>query len=283
MRDGDKMLKIGDFSKLSCISVRMLRYYDKQNILKPSCVDEYTGYRFYNAKQLEEASIILKLRSLKFSIAEIKNILSNYSEIDVNSYFNNKKEEIQNELNHLIKVEEEINHLIDSDYNDITYNVIKKEIPIRNVASCRRVIKDYMCEKDLWYELYKELDSMNIRIIDDGYAMAIFHDLEYKESNVDVEVQVSVDRCYVDTADICFYRTNTIDVASVIFAGNYYNMPKVTQSAIRWIEINGYELVQPSFNIYHVSPAQDKCCDNWVTESCFIIKEGDTNNGKSNK
>lgn len=282
MRDGGKMLKIGDFSKLSCISVRMLRYYDKHNILKPSSVDDYTGYRFYTAKQLEEASIILKLRSLKFSIAEIKNILSSDSEIDVNSYFNNKKEEIQNELNHLIKVEEEINHFIDSDFNDITYNVIKKEIPIRNVASVRRVIKDYMCEKDLWFELYKELDSMNIRIIDDGYAMAIFHDLEYKESNVDVEVQVSVDRCYVDTADICFYRTDAIDVASVIFTGNYYNMPKVTQSAIRWIEINGYELAQPSFNIYHVSPAQDKSCDNWVTESCFIIREGD-NNGKSYK
>ncbi len=34
------MLKIGDFSKLSRISIRMLRYYEKHNLLKPCHVDE---------------------------------------------------------------------------------------------------------------------------------------------------------------------------------------------------------------------------------------------------
>ena len=70
------MLKIGDFSKLSCISIRMLRYYDKQNMLKPSYIDEETGYRFYEITQLEEANMIMKLRSLDFSNKVIKEILN---------------------------------------------------------------------------------------------------------------------------------------------------------------------------------------------------------------
>ena len=37
------MLKIGDFSKLSRISIRMLRHYDEIGILRPESVDDFTG------------------------------------------------------------------------------------------------------------------------------------------------------------------------------------------------------------------------------------------------
>jgi DNA-binding transcriptional MerR regulator len=43
------MLKISDFSKLSLVSVKALRYYDERGLLKPVRVDPSTGYRFYSA------------------------------------------------------------------------------------------------------------------------------------------------------------------------------------------------------------------------------------------
>ena len=46
------MLKIGEFSRLSRISIRMLRHYDEAGILKPQSVDPVTGYRFYGEQQL---------------------------------------------------------------------------------------------------------------------------------------------------------------------------------------------------------------------------------------
>jgi len=39
------MLKIGDFSKLSRISIRMLRHYDEIGLLVPKSTDSFTGYR----------------------------------------------------------------------------------------------------------------------------------------------------------------------------------------------------------------------------------------------
>lgn len=42
------MLRIGDFSKLSRVSIRMLRHYDKIGLLIPESVDESTGYRYYS-------------------------------------------------------------------------------------------------------------------------------------------------------------------------------------------------------------------------------------------
>ena len=46
------MLKIGDFSKLSRVSIRMLRHYDDIGLLKPAEIDEFTGYRYYHEQQL---------------------------------------------------------------------------------------------------------------------------------------------------------------------------------------------------------------------------------------
>lgn len=268
------MLKIGDFSKLTCISVRMLRYYDKHEVLKPKFIDDKTGYRFYESHQLEQASLILKLRSLDFSISEIKDILSDTSPKSIDSYFNRKRKEIEYKLEYFSNVEKEINQIINDDCKDITYNVLKKEISPRKVASYRNTIKNYMCEKELWLVLVSELEELKIDIVNDGYAVAIFHDLEYKEESVDVEVQVTVDKTYENTEHITFYETDKVTVASVIFSGSYNKMSKVTYSAINWIELNNYELLQPTFNIYHISPAQDNNPDNWITESCFILKEG---------
>lgn len=42
------MLKIGDFSKLAQISIRMLRHYDELGLLTPEHVDAFTGYRYYS-------------------------------------------------------------------------------------------------------------------------------------------------------------------------------------------------------------------------------------------
>ena len=57
------MLRIGDFSKLSRISIRMLRHYDEIGLLHPDSVDDFTGYRYYSEAQLPLAGRIQTLKS----------------------------------------------------------------------------------------------------------------------------------------------------------------------------------------------------------------------------
>jgi len=45
------MFKIGEFSKLTQVSIRMLRYYDETGLLKPAQIDQFTGYRSYSVDQ----------------------------------------------------------------------------------------------------------------------------------------------------------------------------------------------------------------------------------------
>ena len=61
------MLKIGDFSKLARISIRMLRYYDENGLLQPKTIDRFTGYRYYGEDQLPQAERIRALREMGFT------------------------------------------------------------------------------------------------------------------------------------------------------------------------------------------------------------------------
>ena len=65
------MFRIGEFSKLTQISVRMLRYYDEAGLLKPEAVDKWTGYRMYSAEQIPRLNKIIYLRDSGFGVVEI--------------------------------------------------------------------------------------------------------------------------------------------------------------------------------------------------------------------
>ena len=65
------MLKIGEFSKLSRVSVRMLRHYDEIGLLKPAEIDRLTEYRYYREDQLPVVCRITALKDMGFALADI--------------------------------------------------------------------------------------------------------------------------------------------------------------------------------------------------------------------
>jgi DNA-binding transcriptional MerR regulator len=69
------MFKIGEFSKLSRVSVKTLRYYDDMGLLRPAHVDRFTGYRYYSVEQLPQLNRILALRDLGLSLEQVRQVL----------------------------------------------------------------------------------------------------------------------------------------------------------------------------------------------------------------
>lgn len=117
------MFKIGEFSKLSQVSIRMLRHYDKIDLLVPKKTDKFTGYRYYSASQLIVINRIQELKKMGFSLNEIKDILKDYKDDD--SFKNALKAR---------KSEIEIQIAVDGDYKD-TQNVKFIDIAPMKVAS----------------------------------------------------------------------------------------------------------------------------------------------------
>jgi DNA-binding transcriptional MerR regulator len=70
------MPKIGDFSKLSRVTVKTLRYYDEVGLLRPVEVDPFTGYRYYALDQLPRLHRILALKDLGFALEQISQIIN---------------------------------------------------------------------------------------------------------------------------------------------------------------------------------------------------------------
>ena len=89
------MLKIGDFSKLSRVSIRMLRHYDDIGLLKPAEIDEFTGYRYYREDQLFVIGRITALKDMGFGLADIVRVLEIYEDKEkLDEFFSARQKEL---------------------------------------------------------------------------------------------------------------------------------------------------------------------------------------------
>ncbi len=69
----EQMYKIGDIAKQSGFSIQTLRYYEKENLIQPDARTE-SGYRLYKNTIYDELKLISHLKSLGFSLSEIKEL-----------------------------------------------------------------------------------------------------------------------------------------------------------------------------------------------------------------
>src|SRR5215472_10893963 len=65
------MFRIGEFSRIARVSMRLLRYYDEIGLLRPVRTDPSNGYRYYAVAQLSQLNRILVLRELGLSLEQI--------------------------------------------------------------------------------------------------------------------------------------------------------------------------------------------------------------------
>ena len=106
-----------------------------------------------------------------------------------------------------------------------------------------------------------------------GYGMAVFHDEGYKEEDVDVEIQISVEGTYRDTEHVKFKTVPPVLIASAVYQGSYSQITRVNEAVAHWIHDNGYEYDGASFCIYHVSPHDTSDPEKLVTEVCYPVKK----------
>src|SRR5262245_6410434 len=69
------MFRIGELSKLVVVTGSMLLYYDQIRLLKPAHIDQWTGYRYYSAKQLPRLHLILALKDLGLTLEQIARLV----------------------------------------------------------------------------------------------------------------------------------------------------------------------------------------------------------------
>lgn len=272
------MFKIGDFSRLSQISIRMLRFYSEIDILKPAFVDEESGYRYYDASQLAITMQINFLRKMGFSTHQIKDILqSGYSKEELQILVTKRQDELRSELiliKNKIASLEKTKQLLEKETMMMNYEVEVKQILGQRMMCKRGVIPSYDKEWLLWQGLNGEIKQLGLEIdyCKNVPPRAYFYDEGFQEKNPDVEVCVAINGEYHDTDNIKFKMMPAKKCVCVTFKGGFDQIAEVHFVITNWIVEHNFELDGPNFTIFHYGPGVTENPDEYISEVCFPIK-----------
>lgn len=126
------MLSIGDFARYAGVSIRMLRHYDATGLLVPAYVDPDSGYRFYEAEQLDRANALVALKDLGFTLAQVGVLLDRQVDAaDLRRLFEERRRELSDQIERdrarLVDVERRLRLMEGTSEMDLEFS--EKELP----------------------------------------------------------------------------------------------------------------------------------------------------------
>lgn len=269
------MIRIGDFSKLSQVSIKTLRYYDEMGLFKPINVDTFTGYRYYSAIQLPRLNRILALKDLGLSLDQIAEVLDEgVTSEQLHGMLRLKRAELQQhiagEKARLVRVEARLNS-IDMEGTMQDYEVVIKQVEPQLVAGVRETLASYPEVGRLFDEVYNHLAHLGVRG-DDLIGVAIWHDDEFKTSDIDGEASVYLKQPIPEGERVKVYELPAATMASAVHKGAYNTFTRTYEAIVSWIEANGYKIVGPNREVYlYCTQPIRQDDDSYVTEIQFPV------------
>lgn len=267
------MFKIGEFSKLTQVTIRMLRYYDEKGLLKPALTDPHTGYRMYSVEQIPVLNKIIYLRDSGFTVSEIAAAIDIEDKEQFEKILDRKSHEIYmsicSQQQQLKKIKLAREELLEGSQT-LHYHISLKSIPQYKVLSLRRRIPDYYYEGNLWQELSALVHKYRIPVL--PHTFSIYHDEDYRETDVDVELCAEVkdtDFCLKKDLDgLTWKATDPVPLmASTMVCGPFSRIAGAYLEFARWLQKNsGYKMRGPNRQIVHRGPWNESHPEKYLTE-----------------
>lgn len=273
------MFKIGEFSNLSGLSINTLHHYNEIGILKPEQVDEFTGYRYYNALQLVTVNKIMALKDAGFSLSEIAKILYSIPSTDsIISMLEDKagilEQALKNESERLSRLRTNI-FLIKNGGVPILNEITLKRVEPILVASTRKNIGkcDFDENGKMWELVNNFIDKAETkRTIP---CMTLFYNSTWnfeKAKSWDIEVVEPITSYVSDNEIIKVYELPAVEkMASVVHHGSLDKIGETYKAISEWIKENNYRIDGPVREIYHKGDWATNNSEEYVTEIQFPL------------
>lgn len=265
------MLTIGEFSKISRVSAKTLRYYDEIGLFKPGYVSDFSGYRYYQVSQLRDILLISKLKQYHFTLPEIAIILSKGNAAYLKDSINQKRIELQKQIHEqesvLLQMEEDIKRIERCDsIMEINYVINTVQFQPKTIFSMRRRmgVKDFQAA---YGNLFAEMERNKVKPC--GPLLTVYHDSEFNHDDTDIEVGAEVPEGSAGTVrkldpGLCCFATHV---------GPYENFNQCYTALVEWIDREGYTISGPPFELYIKGGNNEVSPDEFVTEVYFPIKK----------
>lgn len=264
------MLKIGEFSKLSHMTVKALRFYEKEKLLTPASIDEWTGYRLYETSQLETAAKIKAFRQLDLSIEEIKSIFAGEDTRAILSEKANALAAQKKEIDVRLSI---INHILEDE--KMNYQVTKKVIPETIVYYSETVLDKYSDAMEWIPTQGAECMQLNptLKCQDPPYEFCEYLDGEHKDADIQIRHNEAVTAFGNESDNIKFRKLPSTTVLSIFHKGAYDAIGQAYAYIMKYAEENGYEVAGLARECYIDGIWNKESEDEWLTEIQLPVKE----------
>lgn len=272
------MFRIGEFSRLAQVTIKALRLYDELGLLRPARVDPSTGYRFYSAGQLPRLQRVLALKDLGLSLQEIAGLMAEEpGAAEIRGMLKLRRAELEREIAggraRLACVESYLARL-EREGEMPAYDVTIKSAPALRVAALRDTVPHYPDISQLFGELCGFLGSTRLQFT--GPPLAIYHDGEYREQDVDIEVAAPFAGTLPAHPRV---RERTLPaepaLACTVHQGPYEEIRHAYRALLGWIEANGYRVAGPDREVYLRGPESGPDASQYVTELQVPVARAD--------
>lgn len=266
------MYRIGEFSSITKLSVKTLRYYDKEGILTPENRDEDTGYRLYSEENYERAELIKLLRELDFSISEIKDLLMNYEDkSDLPYFIREKKNILERKIKTYRGIQEKMDKYIkniEEGVKSMNYEMKTKKVEDKLIASTRFKGK----YQDTGVYLGKLFKAVKMSAC--GKPFSLYYDEEFKDDHADIEVCVPVKK-EVNDKEVYSRVLQGRKVLYTIHVGPYEALGGAYKALFDYAKKNNIEYKIPFREIYHKGPGMilKGNPNKYQTEVQLVIKD----------
>ena len=184
-------LTIGEFSKMTYLSVKALRHYHDVGLLEPVDIDPTNGYRHYSAEQVATAHAIRRFRDLDMPIEQVRTVLQAPDLATRNRAILDHLEAMQQQL-------ERTEHTVASLHALLTTPAAPGPVTYRTLAATSalavRAVVDFDAATewlgDAYAELHRALDAA--AVVPAGPDGGLYHDAFFTEGNGDVVAYVPV-------------------------------------------------------------------------------------------
>ena len=248
------MFSIGEFSKVSGLTIKTLRFYHERGVLVPASVDVDSGYRYYDQRNLDTAWTIVSLRKYGFGLDEIAEILRDHAdEADIVDFLQRRK----NALSDRIKQDRELVARLDAILRremeareragKTAFEIEEKRLDPVVVAGVRMQGKYETCGQG-----FAQLGRSLGRYIC-GPPFCLYYDDEYREDDANFEPCVPV-RKAPQVAGVSIRELAGGRCLALPHRGPYDELGRSYQRLIRFAKERGYELKLPSREVYLKGP-----------------------------
>jgi DNA-binding transcriptional MerR regulator/effector-binding domain-containing protein len=148
------LVSIGEFSKMTFLSVKTLRHYHEEGLLEPARIDPSSGYRFYDASQVATAQVIRRFRDLDLPIQRLRAFLDAPDEAERNAVIVEHLDRMSAQLHETRATVESLKRMLVSDGSEFSVSY-RSEPEVPALAIVARVTGADVV--GWWLESFREL------------------------------------------------------------------------------------------------------------------------------